>query len=62
KSPNRSNPDFIPRRWVVECFHSWMNRFRKPIPRHEKTDLSYCALLHPAAAMITLNKVMAIYG
>ncbi|MDR0441504.1 MAG: hypothetical protein LBI59_11100 [Candidatus Accumulibacter sp.] len=21
------NPDFIPRRWVAECFHSWSNRF-----------------------------------
>jgi transposase len=40
------------RRWVVECFHSWMNRFRKPIPRYEKTDLSYLALFHLAAAMI----------
>jgi hypothetical protein len=39
-----------------------MNRFRKPIPRHEKTDLSCCALLHLAAAMITLNKVIVIYG
>jgi transposase len=61
-SESERNPDFIPRRWVVECFHSWMNRFRKLIPRYEKTDLSYCALLDLAAAMITLNKVMAIYG
>jgi hypothetical protein len=30
-----------------------MNRFRKLIPRYEKTDFSYCALLHLAAAMIT---------
>ena len=56
------NPDFFPRRWVVECFHSWMNRFRKLVPRYEKTDLSYGALLDLAAAMITLNKVMTIYG
>jgi transposase len=61
-SESERNPDFIPRRWVVECFHSWMNRFRKLIPRYEKTDLSYCALLDLAAAMITLNKVMTIYG
>jgi hypothetical protein len=39
-----------------------MNRFRKLIPRYEKTDLSYCALLDLAAAMITLNKIMTIYG
>jgi transposase len=53
-SESERNPDFIPRRWVVECLHSWVNRFRKLIPRYEKTDLSYCALLHLAAAMITL--------
>jgi hypothetical protein len=35
-----------------------MNRFRKLIPRCGKTDLSYCALLDLAAAMITLNKVI----
>ena len=28
RSQSERNPDFIPRRWVVECFHSWMNRFR----------------------------------
>jgi transposase len=56
------NPDFIPRRWFIECFHSWSNRFRKLIPRYEKTDLSHCALLDLAAAMITLNKIMTIYG
>jgi transposase len=58
----KRNPDFIPRRWVVECFHSWSNRFRKLIPRYEKTNLSYLGLLHLAIAMIILNKVMIIYG
>jgi hypothetical protein len=33
----------------------------KAHPPYEKTDLSYCALLH-LAAMITLNKIMSIYG
>jgi transposase len=61
-SESERNPDCIPRRWVVECFHSWMNRFRKLIPRYEKTDLSYCALLDLVAAMIPLSKVMTIYG
>jgi transposase len=45
----------------VECFHSRTNRFRGLIPRHEKADLSCCALLH-LAAMIIFNKVMVIYG
>lgn len=55
------NPDFKPRRWVVELTHSWFNRFRKLIPRYEKTDLSYEALTTLAASMIILNKVMLIY-
>lgn len=50
------------RRWVVEASHSWFNRFRKLVPRYEKTDRSFVGLLHLAAALITLNKVMIIYG
>ena len=56
------DPDFKARRWVVELAHSWFNRFRKLVPRYEKTDLSYNALSALAAAMIVLNKVMVIYG
>lgn len=56
------NPTFKARRWVVEATHSWFNRFRKLTPRYEKTDASYLALCMLAAAMITLNKVMVIYG
>jgi transposase len=55
------DPSFKARRWVVELAHSWFNRFRKLIPRYEKTDLSYIALNTLAAAMIVLNKVMIIY-
>ena len=51
-----------PRRWVVEALHSWFNRFRKLIPRYEKTDSSHYALIALAASMITLNKCMVIYG
>ena len=50
------------RRWIVECFHSWMNRFKKLNPRYEKTDLSFLGLLHLAMSMIVLNKVLFIYG
>lgn len=56
------NPEFKPRRWVVELTHSWFNRFRKLCPRYEKTDLSFLGLTMLAAAMITLNKVITIYG
>ena len=55
------DPSFKARRWVVELAHSWFNRFRKLVPRYEKTDLSYNALCALAAAMIVLNKVMVIY-
>jgi len=55
------DPTFKARRWVVELAHSWFNRFRKLLPRYEKTDLSYIALNSLAAAMIVLNKVMIIY-
>ena len=55
------DPSFKPRRWVVELAHAWFNRFRKLIPRYEKTDLSYNALSALAAAMIVLNKIMVIY-
>ena len=57
-----TNPEFKARRWVVERTHSWFNRFRKLIPRYEKTDCSYLALTRLAAALITLNQVIAIYG
>ena len=50
------------RRWIVECFHSWTNRFKKLNPRCEKTDLSFLGLIHLAMGMITLNKVIVIYG
>ena len=55
------DPTFKARRWVVELAHSWFNRFRKLVPRYEKTDLSYNGLCALAAAMIVLNKVIVIY-
>lgn len=54
------DPGFKPRRWVVECSHSWFNRFRKLLPRYEKTDLSYEALTMLAAAIIVLGKARLI--
>ena len=58
---NERDLSFKARRWVVELAHSWFNRFRKLIPRYEKTDLSYNVLSALVAAMIVLNKVMVIY-
>jgi transposase len=62
KKERETNPKFKVRRWAFELTHSWFNRFRKLIPRYEKTDCSYQALTSLAAAMITLNQVMTIYG
>jgi transposase len=39
------NPDYKPRRRVVEACHSWLNRFRKLLLRYEKTHRSYMALM-----------------
>lgn len=50
------------RRWIVECVHSWFNRFRKILVRYEKTLSSYLALLHLAAAIICWRKIGVIYG
>ncbi len=52
---------FKPKRWIVEVAHSWFNRFRKIHTRYEKTDVAYYGMLHLAATMITMNKVMRIY-
>ena len=62
KKEMETNPKFKVRRWAFELTHSWFNRFRKLIPRYEKTDCSYLALTSLAAAMITLNKIISIYG
>ena len=56
------NPDFKPRRWIVEVGHSWFNRFRKLLVRYEKHAASFLALNQLAAAIITIRKYCAIYG
>ena len=56
------NPDFKPRRWVVEVSLSWFNRFRKLMVRFEKLLSTHMALTHLAAAIIALRKAGLIYG
>lgn len=56
------NPNFKPRRWIVEVAHSWFNRFRKLLVRYEKTDRSFIALHQLAATIISLRKIGVIYG
>lgn len=50
------NPNYKPRRWIVEVAHSWFNRFRKIAPRYEKTIESCLGLHHLAAAIICFRK------
>ncbi len=58
----KKDPAWEARRWVVEVSHSWFNRFRKILVRHEKLTESYMALLHMAAAIIAFRKASFIYG
>lgn len=51
------NPEFKPRRWIVEVAHSWFHRFRKLLVRYEKKGYSYEALTHLAAAIICFRKI-----
>lgn len=45
------NPEFKPRRWVVEVCRSWFNRFKKILVRYETTHRSYLGLLKLAASI-----------
>ncbi len=51
------NPDYKPRRWIVEVAHSWFTRFRKLLVRYEKKAKNFLALHHLAATIITLRKI-----
>lgn len=64
-SEKEKNPDFIPRRWIVEVAHSWFNRFRKILVKFEKKADNYLALLQFAASIICFRKIgngLIIYG
>ena len=50
------NPEYRPRRWVVERTHSWMNRFRALLIRWQKGEDSFLGLIHLACAIITLKQ------
>ncbi|WP_411725553.1 transposase, partial [Methyloglobulus sp.] len=50
------NPDFKARRWVVEVCHSWFDRSRKLLVRHEKMGRSHLGWLMLAASAIVLRK------
>jgi putative transposase len=48
------------RRWVVERFNSWMNRFRRILVRWEKKAANYQAFLHLAFAYITWKQTYVL--
>ena len=56
KAEKFQNPEFKPRRWIVEVSHSWINRFRKLLIRFEKSASSYLGLLMFACAFIAFRK------
>jgi hypothetical protein len=51
----RKDPEYRPRRWVVERTHSWMNRFRALLIRWQKGADSFLGLVQ-LACVITLKQ------
>ena len=45
----------LPRRWVVERAHSWMNRFRRLLIRWDKQPANYLAFVHFACGLIAFR-------
>jgi transposase len=45
------------RRWVVECGHSWLNRYRALLIRWNKNTANYIAFVHLACANLTLKRL-----
>jgi transposase len=60
KAEKTYNPAYRARRWVVEVFHFWMNRFRKLLVRYEKLTCSYKGLLMLACVFIAFRKAGVI--
>ena len=52
----KQNARFKARRWVAECTHSWMNRFRRILIRWEKKPENYLGMLHLTLALITFTQ------
>lgn len=52
----RNDPNYRPRRWVVEVCHSWLNRFRKVLVRFEKKVAMHLGLLQFACAYLVFKR------
>ena len=45
------------RGWIIERSNSWLQTFRRPVVRYERSEKVFAALVHMACALITLKKV-----
>jgi len=52
----KNDPNKVPRRWVVEVTHSWLNRFRLVLVRFEKLLSRHLGLLQLACTYIVLKR------
>lgn len=52
----------VPRRWVVEAAHSWLNRFRRLLIRWEKKAENYLAFLHFACALVVWRRLVPVHA
>ncbi|MDR2742456.1 MAG: hypothetical protein LBB98_09935 [Treponema sp.] len=55
------DPGLVARRWVVEVYHSWMNRLRKLLVRCEKKAGNYRALVEFACAVIVWRNLISVH-
>ncbi|MBS6141738.1 MAG: transposase [Bilophila sp.] len=46
------------RRWKIERFFAWLNRFKKAITRWEHCAEQYTVLVYPAFSMILLCRII----
>lgn len=53
------DPEWRPRRWVVEACHSWLNRNRAILVRWSKKDENHLALLQLASGLIAFKRAQA---
>jgi putative transposase len=53
------DPEWRPRRWVVEACHSWLNRNRGILVRWSKKDENHLALLQLASGLIAFKRAQA---
>jgi putative transposase len=50
------NPEWRPRRWVVEACHSWLNRDRGILIRWSKKEENHLAFLQLASGLIAFKR------